>query len=399
MAPRPVLVTLAASLLLSACSSTVSGQGIPAGPQPGTSSTPSRPTTASATPAPPVGPGTVVESHRIAGVTLLVGAVLPELTDSCNPSGPVVDAAETEMTLGLFPPDTAAPILTRYGFVAGWASCRAADDVRATTIFLAEMSDPDSASVASDEIAAALAIDGYASTEFPDIPDGRVLIREDGQDASIVQALLPVDRMLVYLFHANLDTEQATANATTVLTLQADLLATFEPTPQDSIASLDPDPFGLAARAADLPGKLTNFSGSYDLASYLRVAIAPERERAVLMDNGYVGTYVKQTEAENGRSYQIVVYEMGSMAEADTTFTEFRDIETEEFDGTRFTVPDDRTIPCFYFEVEDTGTYYQRCYTREGKYLASIDVFGVPSPFDIADIRMLNTAQIQAMRG
>jgi len=118
----------------------------------------------------------------------------------------------------------------------------------------------------------------------------------------------------------------------------------------------------------------------------------------VLLDNGYVGTYVKQTGLEDGKSYQIVVYEMGSMGEADITFNEFRKIEAEEFSGVRFTVPEDLTIPCFYFQVEDSGIYYQRCYTREGKYLGSIDVFGVMNPFDIAQIRMLNTAQIQAMR-
>jgi len=343
----------------------------------------------------------VVESHRIAGVTLLIGEVLPELSDNCNPFGPVVDAAETEAGLGLFAPDTAAPILSRYGFVAGWAYCRAAADVRATSVFVAEMSDPDSASVAADELAAVLAADGYAPTELPDLPAGRVLIREDDvDDASFVQALLPVDRMLVYLFHADLDPEQATENASTVLSGQAELLSAFEPTPQDAIATLDPDPFGLAARAADPPSTaLSPFSGSYDLDSYLRVAIAPERERELLLDNGFVGTYIKQTEIEDGKSYQIVVYEMGSLPEADATFTEFRNIETEEYDGTRFTVPEDQTIPCFYFEVEEGGTYYQRCYTREGKYLASIDVFGVPNPFDIAEIRMLNTAQIQAMRG
>ncbi len=347
----------------------------------------------------------MVESHRIAGATLLISGLLPALTDNCNPSGPVVDAAETEDSLGLFPPGTAADILSRYGFVAGWAYCRSAADVRSSTLFVAELSDPDSASVASDELAAALAVDGYQAAELPDLPDGRAILREDslaedGQDASLLQVLLPVDRMLVYLFHADLDTEQAGTNASAVLSQQVELLAGFQPTPQDQIAALDPDPFGLAVRAADPPGGLlTNFSGSYDLDSYLRVAIAPERERVVLVDNGYVGTYVKQTVLDSGRSYQIVVYEMGSMAEADATFTEFRTIETEEFDGVRFTVPEDLTIPCFYFQVEDTETFYQRCYTREGRYLASIDVFGVTNPFDIAEIRTLNAAQIQAMRG
>lgn len=399
---RRTVVAVCAAMVLSACSASVPGRGEPAPGQ--TRAGPTRPTTASPTPAPPIGAGTVVESHRIAGAALLIGAVLAELTDNCSPSGPVVDPAETEgLDLGLFPPETAAPILRTYGFVAGWVYCRSAADVRATTVFLAELSDADSAAVASDEIAALLAVDGYEPAELADRPEALALIREDtagvdGQDVSVLQALLPVDRMLVYLFHADLDTEQATTNATTVLTEQADLLADFEPTPQDGIAALNPDPFDLEGRAADPPGTLTNFSGSYDLDSYLRVAIAPEREREVLLDNGYVGTYVKQTGLEDGKSYQIVVYEMGSMGEADITFNEFRKIETEEFSGVRFTVPEDLTIPCFYFQVEDSGIYYQRCYTREGKYLGSIDVFGVMNPFDIAQIRMLNTAQIQAMR-
>lgn len=401
MIRRPVVGALALSLLVSACSSTVQGRGRPVEQQ---SSTPSAPTTANPTPAPPIGTGTVVESHRIAGATLLIGEVLPQLGDSCNRSGPVIEAAETE-ALALFPPGTAAQILRRYGFVAGWAYCLTATDVRTSTLFVAEMSDPDSAAVAAAEIAAALAVEGYEPAELSDLPAAHALLREStaadgGQDVSTLQALLPVNRMLVYLSHADLDTEQATANASTLLTGQAELLADFEPTPQDRIAALDPDPFGLSARAADPPvTSLTNFSGSYDLASYLRVAIAPERERDVLVRNGYVGTYVKQSVIESGRSYQIVVYQMGSKAEADITFTEFRNIETEEFNGTRFTVPEDRTIPCFYFEVDGGGTFYQRCYTREGKYLGSVDIFGITDPFDIAEIRMLNTAQIAAMRG
>lgn len=403
MINRPVVVALAVCLLLSACSSTVTGQGRPV-EEP--TSTPTTPSTANPTPAPPIGTGTVVESHRIAGATLLIGEVLPELGDSCNPSGPAVEAGDTETALALFPPGTGAQILTRYGFVAGWAYCRAAADVRTSTVFVAEMSDPDSAAVAAAEIATALAVDGYEASELPDVPAARSVLREDtaaegGQGASTLQVLLPQDRMLVYLLHADVNTEQAVANATEVLSQQVELLADFEPTPQVEIAALDPDPFGLAMRAADPPGSsLTNFSGSYDLDSYLRVAISPERERDVLVANGYVGTYVKQTDLESGRSYQAVVYEMGSKAEADVTFTEFRDIETEEFNGVRFTVPEDLTIPCFYFELEGTGgLYYQRCYTREGKYLGSIDVFGVADPFDIAEIRMLNTAQIAAMRG
>ncbi len=400
---RPVVAALAAGLVLSACTATVAGQGRPLPSSGPAGTTPSTPT-ADPTPAPPVSAGTVVESHRIAGATLLVGEVLPDLGDSCSPSGPAVEARDTETDLGLFPPGTAADILTSYGFVAGWAYCAAAADVRQDVVFVAEMSDPDSAVVAATELATALAVDGYAPTELADLPTARALLLADtaagGESVSTLRVLLPADRMLVYLEHADVDTEQATTNATSVLTGQADLLAGFEPTPQDRVAALNPDPFGLAAHVADPPiDSRTDFSGSYDLDSYLRVAISPARERAVLLANGYVGTYVKQTGVGDGRSYQLVVYEMGSKPEADATFTEFRDIETEEFSGTRFTVPADLTIPCFFFEVDPGGgLYYQRCYTREGKYLASIDVYGVLDPADTAQIRMLNTAQIAAMR-
>lgn len=56
-------------------------------------------------------------------------------------------------------------------------------------------------------------------------------------------------------------------------------------------------------------------------------ANAPEQpERKALVDNGHVGTYVKQTGVADGGSCQNMVYELGSKGEGDVVFSAFSDI-------------------------------------------------------------------------
>jgi len=386
--------------VLTACSAQIPGQGRPA---PFSTGTPT-PTTATPTPPPRFGPGTVTESHRIAGAVVLVGQLLPHLVETCTPSGPFVNPEETEGAGGLFIAGTAVPTLTQYGFVAGWASCQTAPDVRASTVFVAEMSDPDSAAAAADALAGSLAVEGYEAGELPDAPDARVLSLErtadqDGEDSVSLQILVPMERMLVYVFHADVDAEQAAQNATLVLAEQAELLADFTPTPQPRVPALNPDPFNLARRVIDTPGEETNYTGSYDLDSYLRVALAPDTEQQILMANGFVGTYLNQSNDVDGLGYQAVVYEFGSLPEADAAYQAFRGIEETEFDNrTTFVVPELPTTPCYYFPAaEGSDVLYQRCYVRVRTYLGSVDVYGVTDPLDTGQIRMLLRSQRTAM--
>ncbi len=375
-----------ASLALSACAGQIEGQGRPGEAAP----TSAAPTTATPTPPPPVGVGTAVEAHRIAGGTLLIGRVLPDLADNCAPSGPYVDPDETEADAGLFVPGTAASVLRQYGFVAAWTYCRTDGADRVTTLMVAEMSDPDSAAAAAEALRGTLAVARFEPTELADLPDAGALIRE--QDGAVdLQVVLPVDRMLAYAYHSDVGAEQARTNVTTVMTAQSDLLNGFQPTPQDRVPGLDPDPFDLERRVLDPPAPLTNLSGSFGLTSYLRVAISPDTEEQLLADNNFIGSYLKQSELQGGRSYQMVVYQFASLPEADAAYQGFKAIEEGEFDNrTTFIVPELPTTPCYYFPLaEGSDQFYQRCYVRVRGYLASVDIGGITDPADTAAIRML----------
>lgn len=347
-------------------------------------------TTATPTPAPPIGPGTVVEAHRLAGATLLVGRVLPELSDNCGPSGPYVDPAEAEADNGLFVPGTAASVLRQYGFVAAWTYCRTDGADRATTMMVAELSDPASAVAAADALLGTLAVARFTETELPDLPEARALIREEG-GAVDLHVMLPVNRMLGYAYHSDVDSDRARTDAAAVMAAQGELLADFQPTPQDRVAGLDPDPFNLESRVLDPPAALTNLSGSYGLTSYLRVAISPDTEEGLLTENNFIGSYLKQSEEQDGLSYQMVVYEFDSLPDADEAYLGFKAIEEGEFDNrTAFVVPELPTTPCYYFpQDEGSSLLYQRCYVRVRGYLASVDIGGITDPADTAMMRTL----------
>lgn len=409
-AHRTLTMLLCVSALVSGCSASVRGTGT-AGTATGGGPTSSGPattapaTTAPAEPtaAPAVGPGTVVESHRLAAAVALTGELLPDYDDTCDPYGPFLRPGDTEGDGGVFAAGTAAPVLQLYGYVAGWASCRtpkSPTDPRGNIVFVAELSDPASATEAADLLVGTVGADRYTEDVLEGFPDARVLLRNADQGAETTfQVLVPVGRLLVYLFHTDPDGDRARRDLSTVLGAELDLAGGFTATPQDEISRLDPDPFDLARRAVEPPGEQSPISGTYDLASYLRVAISSRTEREALVANGYVGTYVKQTAGPDGFAYQVVVYELGSRLEADVVYQFFRRVEETEFtDRTPFAVPEDATIPCYRFQPDPEGAFYQRCYVRENEFLASIDVYGVTDPADVVAIRGLNTQQIALLR-
>ena len=181
---------------------------------------------------------------------------------------------------------------------------------------------------------------------------------------------------------------------------QRQLLGDFEPTPQDEIADVDPDPYDLARRTATPPGEPDLFTGSFDLPGYLHFAIDPRLEADLLPANGFVGMYNgSSSDDATGASYQFQTYELGSLAEADAVFAEFTRIEQEEFtDRVMFNVPEDPTIPCFYIPATEAGgKVYQRCYTRVGRFLGLTDVSAVTDPADITAVRGFVQEQIGLM--
>ncbi|MBA3798528.1 MAG: hypothetical protein H0X18_05380 [Geodermatophilaceae bacterium] len=385
-------------LILSGCTTTVAGSAEPA-PRPAGEAE----ITAEPTPAPEIGDGTLVEAQRIAGATVLPEFVYPELTNSCFPTVPMIYPERMEGTI--FIEGTAAAIYTTYGFVAGWSTCRnTLEGDRSAIVFVAEMSDRDSATVAARELADSFVeLNGAEPTEirgFENLPAVQTVSVEDGEDRIVYEVLQPVGRMLAYFYYSDSDLDAAQDDVGELLEEQRQLLGDFEPTPQDEIAELDPDRYDLARRTATPPVEPDLFTGSFDLAGYLHLAIDPQLEADLLPANGFVGLYnYSGSDGDTGASYQFQTYELGSLAEADAAFAEFTRIEQEEFsDRVMFTVPEDPTIPCFYIPATEAGgLVYQRCYSREGRLLGLTDVFAVTDPADITAVRGFVQEQIRLM--
>ena len=386
-------------VLLGGCTSLIPGAATPAPIE----ETTTAPTTADPTPAPEVSDGTIVEAHRIAGATVQPQFIFPELDNSCFPTTPLINPENLEFTI--FVEGTATATYTTYGFVAGFSSCRSeTDGPRSAIAFVAEMSDPDSAAVAAEELATSFVdVNGSERVEIPGFENLPAVMRTDvvdGEDQVTLEVLQPVGRMLAYFYYTDNDIERAQRDLGELLEEQRQLLGDFEPTPQDEIADLDPDPFDLARRTATPPGEPDLFTGSFDLPGYLHLAIDPQLEEQLLPENGFVGLYNRSGYDEpTDSSYQFQTYELGSMAEADAAFAEFTRIEQEEFtDRVMFTVPEDPTIPCFYIPATEAGgKIYQRCYSRVGPYLGLTDVFAVVDPADITAIRGYVQEQIRLM--
>lgn len=385
------LVLLAA---LAGCTSTVDGSASPAD-----DATPSAPPTSSApsttgpseppidvTPPPAQGVGLLLEAHRIASVTALVQTSFPDRTETCFPSGPATSAEGLEA--GYFTAGTAAPILEDYGFVTAWGQCNQTVDGEFATITLAmELSDPEAAIRAANELVEAQAIDGYEVV--PVETDGGALLLQEG-DRATVQAFVPVGRMVAYVWHQGL-AAAAGDDITRVLGDQVALLEGFSPTPQDDVPSLPTDPDGLQAMTLDPPGDFNDFSGPYDFEGYLRIAIDPARERQLLGSNGFSGFYAKQSD-EGETLYAVAVYRFGTVEQTNAVYNGFRELETTAFGGTPFVLPAIPEAPCFVFDTGG-GSFYQRCYVGFRTFLASVDVGGLAAPDDYARMNELLPAQ------
>ncbi|MGY1670044.1 DUF7373 family lipoprotein [Geodermatophilus sp. SYSU D00710] len=394
---RGTAVALVAGVLLAGCTSTVSGTATPLASAPPSTSEPPAETTpaqppADVTPAPRPGVGTLVESHRIASVTSLVQVTFPERTDTCFPSGPWSNAAALDEAY--FGTGTAGAVLDRWGFVTAWGQCNTDPaDGRSTLTMVAELSDPESARRAAAELAEDQVAAGYAPVEVPGL-DGEVVLQEDGGE-DLVQAFVPVGRMLAYAFHVT-GAGRGPDEVGRLLTDQLGLLQGFAPTPQDQVPSLPVDPDGLQQLTLDPPGDPTDFSGPYDLEGYLRLAIDPVRERDLLTANGFRGFYSKQAD-EADLSYAVALYAFPSSEQTNTVYTAFAELEQAEFGGTPFTLPSIPEAPCFWFESADG--FYQRCYVGYGSHLASVDVLGLTAADDVAAMERLLPAQRDLIDG
>lgn len=377
---------------LAGCTSTVDGTASPAttaDPTPTTgapeTSEPTEPPL-DITPPPPRGVGLLLEAHRIASATALVQPSFPDRTETCFPSGPATSADGLEAAY--FTRGTAADILDSYGFVTAWGQCNQTVDGSASTLTLVmELSDPEAAVRAADELVEAQAVDGFEVV--PVETDGGALLRQDG-DRATVQAFVPVGRMVAYLWHEGLATAAAD-DLTRVLGDQVALLQGFTPTPQADVPDLPTDPDGLQAMTLDPPGDFNDFSGPYDFEGYLRVAIDPARERELLGANGFTGFYAKQSD-EGDNVYAVAVYRFGSTEQTNAVYNGFRDLETTAFGGTPFALPAIPEAPCFVFDQGD-GKFYQRCYVGYRTFLASVDVGGLTAPDDYARMNELLPAQ------
>lgn len=391
-----LLAVCGAAVLLTACTTTVRGTASPAQTTeaPPTETTTAAPTTSGieVTPAPESGPGSVLEAHRIASVTALVPETFPDRTEGCGPYGPWVHADELEAAY--FAAGTAAPVLDRWGFVAAWGQCSAEPGGGlGTTALVMELSDPDSAAQAAEELTAAQEAEGYDRVPIRGLPV-EVLVRDEGSE-EWVQVFVPVGRMVAYSFH-RAGPGNGAAGVVRLIEAQVELLESFEPTPQADIPNLPADPQGLARYTLVPPGELNAFSGPYDFEGYLRLAIDPIRERELLSANGFAGFYSNQTN-EGDRSYAVALYTFPGSAQTNAVYEAFAALETEAYGGTAFDLPAIPAAPCFAFSSGDT--FYQRCYVGYGSYLASVDVGGLTAADDVARMNQLLPAQQDLIDG
>jgi hypothetical protein len=380
--------------VLAGCTSTVDGSASPAeDATPTPTPTTSAPSTTGPsgppveiTPPPAQGVGLLLEAHRIASVTALVQTSFPDRTETCFPSGPSTSAEGLESVY--FTAGSAAPILEDYGFVTAWGQCNQTVDGEFATLTLAmELSDPEAASRAADELVEAQATDGFDAV--PVETDGGAVLLLEG-DRATVQAFVPVGRMVAYVWHEGL-AAAAGDDITRVLGDQVTLLEGFTPTPQADVPTLPTDPAGLQAMALDPPGDFNDFSGPYDFEGYLRIAIDPARERQLLGSNGFSGFYAKQSD-EGDTLYAVAVYRFGTVDQTNAVYNGFRELETTAFGGTPFVLPAIPEAPCFVFDAGD-GAFYQRCYVGFRTLLASVDVGGLTAPDDYTRMNELLPAQ------
>jgi hypothetical protein len=376
--------------VLAGCTSTVDGAASPATtpePSPSTSASPqSTEPDIAVVPPPERGVGLLLEAHRIASVTALVETSFPERTESCFPSGPTTAPRGVEGTY--FTAGTAADILERWGFVTGWGQCGTVPDGSYATLTLVmELSDPESAVEAAEELVAAQAIDGYE--EVPVATPGGALLLEQCGDAT-VQAFVPVGRMVAYVFHEG-PAAAAGDDIARVLADQVGLLQGFTPTPQADVPALPTDPDGLQDMALNPPGEFNDFSGPYDFEGYLRIAIDPVRERELLGGNGFAGFYAKQSD-EGSSLFAVALYRFGTVDQTNAVYTGFAELEGTAFGGTPFVLPVIPEAPCFVFDAGGGG-FYQRCYVGYRTHLASVDVGGLTAPDDYTRMNELLPAQ------
>lgn len=383
-----------AAIVLGGCTTTVTGTAAPvAGGETRPSATPT-PTPIAVVPPPRPTEGSGVEARRLAGVTSLVKTVFPDRTDGCL-TGPLTSADLIDSVY--FTSRTVAPVLDRYGFVAAWAQCRQGPDGRSTTALTMEVSDPASAQRAAREMTDAVA---RPTDRRVQVSSASAIVHADGEHET-VRAWTSVGRIVVYTAD-EAAAGQGVAETDRLLADQVALLASFTPTPQQQVPDLPVDPYGLASLAVTPPGLRSELSGSYDLESYLRLALDPAQQRAALSANGFAGMYGKySSEPTTPFRYQVSLWTFPTSQQTNAVYRTFAENEKAALRGRPFQLPAIPDAPCFVFEQTPGGnaSFYQRCYVGYGKYLASIDVAGLPHADDFGAMSNLLTRQRDLIDG
>jgi hypothetical protein len=390
-----VAVAALAVLATAACSTTVQGRAaaaLPADAPPPVSNAPlPPPSPEDIIPAPEE--GRTLEAHRIAAATPIIPATFPDRTEYCFPEGEFFDSEGLEALY--FAPGTAAPILDKYGFVAGWGECQQDPDGRGTLSLSVELSDPASAQAAVGELAkAGQDFDERTST----VLDGYPVQTSSDEANDTVEIWASVGRMAAYVYHTA-PKGQALDGATRLLAEHTRLLAAFTPTPQAEVPNLPIDPNNLIPRIIDMPGEIRKGTGPYELEAYLRLAIDAEAERTLLADNGFQAMF-HAVSGDDNLSYAVSLYQFPSSAQTNAVYEGFARLEETEFGGTRFRLPAVPDAPCFFFDSGTPGapSFYQRCYVGFGGFLASLDVGGLDAADDMAVMNDLLPKQSDLLR-
>jgi hypothetical protein len=392
---RPVAFgpVLAVLVLLSttACSVLMAGTGAP-DPVPAPVSARAAPDAAA--------PGTEtigrrLEAHRLAGATELVEVPFPDRRTGCDPNGAFPDAVD----LDAFPflAANGAQVLADHGYVTGWVECQQGADRLTTVSASVELADQGEVGAAIADLATAA--ESHSRPRAPGAPGGAVALMDSARGVDVVEIWVPVGRTLAYTLH-EAPAGKGVPGAVRMSVAQARLLAGFTPTPPAEVAALPLDPDGLARFVIDPPGVRDGDDGPYDLESYLRLAVDPGRERDLLEANGFTGAYIKSS-AVDPLSYAAALFTFPTSKQSNAVYTGFAELEGGEYGGTPFTLPAVPAAPCFVTAAgaSDPPAYDQRCYVGYGSHLASVDVYGLSRPDDVATMNTLLPAERDLIDG
>lgn len=386
-------------LIVTGCSSTVTGNGsfTTASPGPSGSGSVTPTPSESLTPEQAQLRGQLREGHRLAGVTVRTDTVFPQFTDVCQPTGTFYNVDALTAFGGVFD-DSVVPTLTEGGYVTGYGMCRRNGDARSLISAVFEMKSADAAFQAVKKLAQTLqtkgailapiaGYNGSYTVEQVNITD----YVDETKKTNVVQRLVPQGQLIHYVYGRSPDIKTGRNAVARTMIAQLAQAKDFTVTPPDKLTTLDDDPEGLRGKHVSFPGDLTPDTGGYDPQAYLALSEDPATEKAALTAAGFTEyfSYVANNKEEDGRyvTRAVGLYKLRDEAGAQQVQQAFVGIDKRINQNIR--IVDLSSVPgsfCFATGTE-SGQISQRCFFSKGPVLAQVDVYNATRKFaDVTEI-------------